>query len=43
VKLHISYRHQVFGYIVDSDQTVCDSDMADWIIQNAIYGEVIYG
>ena len=43
VKLHISYRHQVFGYIVDNDQTVCDSDMADWIIQNAIYGEVIYG
>ena len=29
--------------IVDSDTTVCDSDMADWIIQNAIYGEVIYG
>tara|TARA_B100000287_G_scaffold353792_1_gene343716 strand:- start:352 stop:705 length:354 start_codon:yes stop_codon:yes gene_type:complete len=43
VQLHISYRQQVFAYIIDNDKTVCDSDMADWIIQNAIFGEVIYG
>ena len=43
ISLHITNRHLVYQYIIDNNQTVCDSDMADWIIQTTIFGECIYG
>ena len=43
IGLHVTNRHLVYQYIIDNDQTVCDSDMADWIIQTTIFGECIYG
>ena len=36
-------RAMVYEYIINPENNVCDADMADWFIQTAIHGEVIYG
>ena len=36
-------RAMVYEYILNPENNVCDADMADWFVQTAVHGEVIYG